>query len=113
MLLVNNHILKMAMLKSSAEYDRRIAIEGLRAGRSATQLIIRFFRYPRSIIYDIVAKYTVLEQSKEQSRKFQYASEEESLERTYREDFRIERAQALISDDSKQSLRVLMDIVKL
>jgi len=44
MLLVNSHILKMAaMLKSSAEYNRRVAIiEGLRAERSATE-IIRFF----------------------------------------------------------------------
>ena len=62
MLLVNNHILKMAaMLKSSAEYNRRAAIiEGLRAGRSATK-IIRFFGYPRSIIYNIMTKYMTLE----------------------------------------------------
>ncbi|KYM80335.1 hypothetical protein ALC53_09429 [Atta colombica] len=45
-----------AMLKSSAEYNRRAAIiEGLRAGRSATK-IIRFFGYPRSTIYDIMTK---------------------------------------------------------
>jgi len=35
----------------------------IRAGRSATE-IIRFFGYPRSTVYDIVAKYTALEQSK-------------------------------------------------
>ncbi|KYN09101.1 hypothetical protein ALC57_18788 [Trachymyrmex cornetzi] len=47
-----------AMLKPSAEYNRRAAIiEGLRAGRSATE-IIRFFGYPRSTVYDVVAKYT-------------------------------------------------------
>ena len=39
-----------AMLKPSTEYNRRAAIiEGLRAGRSATE-IIRFFGYPRSIV---------------------------------------------------------------
>ena len=68
MLLVNSHILKMAaMSKASAEYNRRAAIiEGLRAGRSATE-IIRFFRYPRSTVYDVVIKYTALEQSNEDS----------------------------------------------
>ena len=46
-----------AMLKSNAEYNRRAAIiEGLRAGRSATE-IIRFFGYPRLTVYDVVAKY--------------------------------------------------------
>ncbi|KYN39377.1 hypothetical protein ALC56_06195 [Trachymyrmex septentrionalis] len=56
-----------AMLKPSAEYNRRTAIiEGLRAGHSATE-IIRFFGYPRSTVYDVVAKYTVLEQSNEDS----------------------------------------------
>jgi len=55
------------MLKSSAEYNRRPAIiEGLRARRSATE-IIRFFGYLRSTIYDIVAKYMALEQSNESS----------------------------------------------
>ena len=50
-----------AMLKPSAEYIRAI-IEGLHARRSA---IIRFFSYPRSTIYDVVAKY--LKQSNEGS----------------------------------------------
>jgi len=68
MLLVNSHILKMvAMLKPSAEYNRRVAIiEDLRAGRSATE-IIRFFGYLRLTIYDVVAKYVALEQSNEGS----------------------------------------------
>ena len=68
MLLVNIHILKMAaMLKPSAEYNRRAAIiKDFRAGRSATE-IIRFFRYPRSTIYNVVAKYTALKQSNEGS----------------------------------------------
>ena len=51
-------------LKPSAKYNRRAAIiEGRRAGRSATE-IIRFFGYPRSTVYDIVIKYTTLEQFK-------------------------------------------------
>ena len=64
MLLINNHIFKMAaMLKPTAEYNHRAAIiEGLRAGRSATE-IIRFFGYPRSTIYNVMAKYMALEQS--------------------------------------------------
>lgn len=67
-LLINNHNhKKAAVLKPSAEYDRRAAIiEGLRAGRSATE-IIRFFGYPRSTVYDVVAKYTASEQSNEGS----------------------------------------------
>jgi len=66
LMLANSHILKMdvAILKPSAEYNRRAIIEGFGAGRSATE-IIRFFGYPRSIVYDIVAKYTALEQSNE------------------------------------------------
>ena len=66
MLLVNSHILKMAaMLKLSAEYNQRAAIiEGLRAGRSATE-IIRFYGYPR-IVY-VVAKYMALDHSNESS----------------------------------------------
>ncbi|KYN10864.1 hypothetical protein ALC57_16991, partial [Trachymyrmex cornetzi] len=45
---------------------RAAIIEGLRAGRSATE-IIRFFGYPRSTVYDVVAKYTASEQSNEDS----------------------------------------------
>ncbi|KAG5338751.1 SETMR methyltransferase, partial [Acromyrmex charruanus] len=47
-------------------FRRTAIIEGLRAGRSATETI-RFFRYPRSTVYDVVAKYTALEQSNEDS----------------------------------------------
>jgi len=47
------------------EYNRRAAIiEGLRAGRSPTE-IIRFFGYPRSTVYNIVAKYSASEQYNE------------------------------------------------
>ena len=55
----------MAALKSSAEYNQKAAIiESFRTGRSATE-IIRFLSYPRSTVYDIVAKYTALEQFSE------------------------------------------------
>ena len=55
------------MLGTSAEYSRRTAIvESLRAGRSATEKN-RFFGYPRSTVYDIVAKYNASEKSEEGS----------------------------------------------
>jgi len=98
-----------AMLKPSAEYNRRAAIiEGLRAGRSAME-IIRFFGYPRSTVYDVVAKYTALEKSNEGSST--PARKSHSKERTARTPAIIERAQALISDDPRQSLRKLASIV--
>jgi len=75
----------MTMLKPSAEYNQRAAIiEDLRAGHSVTE-IIRFFGYPRSIVYDVVTKYKALETVQ---RRFQHASEEEFLERTHHEDSR-------------------------
>ena len=53
----------VAMLKPSEEYNGRAAIiESVRAGRSATE-IIRFFGYPRSTVYDVVAKYNESEKS--------------------------------------------------
>ncbi|KYN08789.1 hypothetical protein ALC62_00245 [Cyphomyrmex costatus] len=76
------------MLKPSTEYNQRAAIiEGLRAGRTATE-IIRFFGYPRSIVYEVVAKFT----SKERPAV-------------------VEKAQALILDNPGQSLRKLASIV--
>jgi len=63
LMLLNSHIFKMtAMLKPSAEYNRRTAtiIEGLRTERSATE-IIQFFEYLRLTVYDVVAKYIALE----------------------------------------------------
>ena len=51
-----------AILNSSAEYNRRAIIEGLRAECSVTE-IIQFFGYLRSTVYDIVTKYMALEQS--------------------------------------------------
>jgi len=78
-LLVNSYILKAAMLKPSAEYNRRATIKSLRVRRSAMKTI-RFFGYPRLTVYDVVAKYTALEKSNEGS------SEEELLEIMHRED---------------------------
>ncbi|EGI69378.1 hypothetical protein G5I_01882 [Acromyrmex echinatior] len=96
------------MLKPSAEYNRRAAIiKDLRAGRSATE-IIRFFGYPRSTVYDVVAKYTALEQFNEGSS--MPARKSHSKERTARIPV-VERAQTLISDDPRQSLRKLASIV--
>jgi len=93
----------VTILKPNAEYNRKAAIiEGLRARRSATE-IIRFFRYPRSTFYDIVAKYMALEQSNEDSRI--PARKSHSKERTARIPAVVEKVQALILDDSGQSLR--------
>jgi len=64
------------------EYKQRVAIiEGLRAGRSSTE-IIRFFGYPRLTVYDVMAKYNASEQSNESSN----TPAKKSLERTHRED---------------------------
>ncbi|KYM93276.1 hypothetical protein ALC53_00212 [Atta colombica] len=75
-----------AILKPSAEYNRRVAIiEGLRVGRSATE-IIRFFGYPRSFMtlcHNKIYGFRTVQW------RFQYASEEES-----------------------QGNRILMDVVK-
>jgi len=84
------------------EYNRRVVIiEGLRAGRSPTE-IIRFFGYPRSTVYDVVAKYNASEQSNESSST--PARKSHSKERTA-------RTQALISEDSRQLLQKLASIV--
>lgn len=49
----------------NAEYNQRAAImEGLRAGRSPTD-IIKFFGYPRSTVYDIAHRYSALQASEE------------------------------------------------
>lgn len=86
----------MTELKSSAEYNRRAAIiESLRAGHSATE-IIRFFGYPRSTVYDIVAKYTTSEKSKEGSSN--PARKKHPKNRTARIPAVVEKVQELISD---------------
>jgi len=88
-----------AMLKPSAEYNRRaLIIEGLRAERS-TMEIIQFFGYPRSTIYDVVIKYT-LEQSNEDSvcQRGRVTRKNATLPQSLK---------GLISDDPGQSLRKL------
>ena len=61
------------------EYNRRAAIiEDFRTGRSAME-IIRFFGYPKSIVYDVEYGF----RSNEDSNMPAY---EESFERTHRED---------------------------
>jgi len=93
------------MLRTSAEYNRRAAIiESLRAGRSATE-IIRFFGYPRSTVYGIMAKYNASEKSGEGSAN--PARKTHLRERVSRTAAVVEKAQALISEDPGQSLRKL------
>jgi len=110
MLLVNSHKLKMAAASTSGrEYNWRSAIiEGLRAGRSPTE-INRFFGYPRSTVYNVVAKYSASGQWNESSST--PARRSHSKERTARTPVVVERTQALISEDPGQSLRKLASIV--
>ena len=81
-------------------------IEDLRAGRSAKE-IIRFFGYLSPIVYDVVTKYTALEQSTEDSS----MPVCHSKERIARSSAVVERTQTLILDDPGQSLRKLASIV--
>jgi len=86
--------------------NRRAAIiEGLRARRSATE-IIRFCGYLWSTVYD--ATYMALKQSNEGSS--MPARKSHSKECTARTPGVVERVQALISDDPKQLLRKLASI---
>jgi len=109
MLLVNSHKFKMAAASTPGrEYNRRAAIiKDHRAGRLLTE-IIRFFGYPRSIVYDVVAKYSASEQSNESSST--PARKSHSKECTVRISAMVERIQALISEDP-QLMRKLVSIV--
>ena len=71
--------------------------------------IIRFFECPRLTVYDVVAKYTALEQSNEDSS--MPVRKSHSKERIARTSAVVERTQALISDDPGQLLRKLASIV--
>ena len=85
-----------AMLKPSAEYNRRtMIIEGLRARHSATE-IIRFFGYHQPFM-------TLWQNIRTVQRRFQYARKSHSKERTARTLAVVKRAQLLISDDPEQS----------
>jgi len=82
MLLVNSYILKVAMiLKPSTEYNRRAAHRrpSCWAFSNGNNSVLW-----RSTVYDVVAKYMALEQSNEGSSI--PVCEEESFERTHRED---------------------------
>ncbi|XP_025153568.1 uncharacterized protein LOC109503697 [Harpegnathos saltator] len=99
----------VTILKPSAEYNRRAAIiESVRAGRSATE-IIRFFIYPRSAVYDVVAKYNESEKSNEGFAT--PARKTHSKERVVRTPEIIQRAQELIFVDPGQSIRKLLSVV--
>jgi len=104
MFLVNSHILKMAaMLESSVSIIEESSHWTLSNGNNSVFWIPDINRLWRC--NKIYGFRTV-------QRRFQYASEKESLERTHREDPAVvERAQALISDDPGQSLRKLASIV--
>jgi len=94
-----------AALTPGREYSRRaVIIENLRIGRSATE-IIRSFGYPRSTVYDVVAKYSALEQSNGSSST--PGRKSYSKERIVRTPAVVEKTQALISEDPGQSLRKL------
>jgi len=63
MFVISVHNFKMfEQIRSSAEYNQRMAIKGLGAGRSQIE-IIRFFGYSRSTIYDVATKYLASETS--------------------------------------------------
>jgi len=95
------------VIETKCGYNRRVAIiESLRAEHSAME-ILRFFRYPRSTVYDVVAKYTALEQSKESN----MPAKSHSKERSARTPAVVERAQTLISDEPGKLLRKLASIV--
>ncbi|CAK9829643.1 Transposable element Tcb1 transposase [Anthophora retusa] len=108
--ILNIHNLKtVAMLKPSAEYNRRAAIiESVRAGRSATE-IIRFFGYPRSTVYDVVAKYNQSEKSNEGFAT--PARKTHSKKRVVRTPEILQRTQELIFEDPGQSIRKLSSLV--
>ena len=94
---LNRHNLKkVTMLKPSMEYNRRTAIiESVRAGRSATEIIL-FFRSPRSTVYDVIVKYNESEGSNEGSATL--AKKSHSKERVVKRPDIILRAQDLICE---------------
>lgn len=97
------------MLRQSEEYNRRAAIiESVRAGRSATE-IISFFGYPRSTVYDVVAKYKESEKSEEGL--LTPARKVHSKERVVRTPEVIQRVQELIFEDPGQSIRKIASLV--
>lgn len=107
---INSHNLqKSMMLKPSTEYNRRAAIiESVRAGRSVTE-IIRFFGYPRSTVYDVVARFNESVNSNEGSATPARKSHlKESVVRT--PDI-VHRAQELIFEDPGQSIRKLSSVL--
>ncbi|EZA55143.1 hypothetical protein X777_05320 [Ooceraea biroi] len=96
-------------IRSSAEYNRRMAIiESLRAGHSQSE-IIRFFGYPRSTVYDVAAKYLASETFEKGSANPTRKSH--SKEKSVRTPAIIEKAQELISEDPGLSLTRLAETV--
>lgn len=93
----------------NAEYNRRAAIiEGLRAGRSPTD-IIKFFGYPRSTVYDIAQKYSALQASGEDPNN--PARKICSKKRKSRTPTSAERADEFIRNNPGTSLRKMSTIL--
>ena len=96
-------------LRLSAEYNRRAAIiESLRAGRSPAE-IIEFFKYPRSTVYEVCAKYKA---SEKLEKGFANPSRKNHLrDKSARTPEVVQRVQELIAEDPGQSFRKLATIV--
>ncbi|XP_072750568.1 uncharacterized protein [Anoplolepis gracilipes] len=86
-------------IRSSAEYNRRAIIEGLRAGHSQ---IIRFFGYPKPTVYDVAAKFFASKNSTEGSANS--TKKRHSKEKAVRTPEIIAKTQQYISEDPGQSL---------
>ncbi|EZA50176.1 hypothetical protein X777_11239 [Ooceraea biroi] len=93
-----------------SEYNRRAAvIDGVRAGRTPSE-IIKFFRYPRSTVYDIVQRYAASEESEVDS-----GTPERKIhvrEKATRTPELIRKAQDLISKDPGTSLTKLAAVLE-
>jgi len=109
MLPVNSLLKMLAMLKSTAEYNRRAAIIQIFALDAQATKIIRFFRYSRSIVYDIMAKYmSFISPMKIPVCQWGRVTQKNASWGPPQSLKRLE----LIFDDPGQSLHVLMDVMK-
>ncbi|VDO61967.1 unnamed protein product [Heligmosomoides polygyrus] len=99
----------VSMLHTSVEGNRRAAIiENICTGCSPAE-IIRFFGYPRSTACDVVVRYNASEESEEGSAN--PARKTRSRESVSRTAAVVEKAQELILEDPKQSLRILVSVL--
>lgn len=95
-------------IKTSTEYDRRAAIiEGLRAGRTARE-IIEFFQYPKSTVYDVAKAFKDAEEKEEGSASATRKRHAPGAQKLRDSSF-LERLQALIDEDPGCSMRKLAE----